>query len=114
MTRAHEVNHEVADLGRQLRAAIPDVYAGYAQMSSAALGEGGELSPSIREVIALAIAVTKECDGCIAAHARGAARRGASAQEVAEALGTCTYTSSSCAPSVAPNVGARLAMVARR
>jgi AhpD family alkylhydroperoxidase len=87
MTRAHEVNHEVADLGRQLRAAIPDVYAGYAQMSSAALGEGGELSPRIREVIALAIAVTKECDGCIAAHARGAARRGASAQEVAEALG---------------------------
>ena len=83
MTTAHEVNHDVADLGRQLLAAIPEVYAGYAQMSSAAMGEGGALSASIREVIALAIAVTKECDGGIAAHARGAARRGASAQEVA-------------------------------
>ena len=45
------------------------------------------LPARIREVIALAIAVTKECDGCIVAHARGAARRGATAQEVAEALG---------------------------
>jgi AhpD family alkylhydroperoxidase len=41
----------------------------------------------MRELIALAIAVTTECDGCIAAHARGAAGRGATAQEVAEALG---------------------------
>jgi len=31
--------------------------------------------------------VTRECDGCIAAHARGAADKGATAQEVAEALG---------------------------
>ena len=67
--------------------AIPEVYAGYIQMSSAALGEGGVLPARIREVIALGIAVTTECDGCIAAHGRGAARQGATAQEVAEALG---------------------------
>jgi AhpD family alkylhydroperoxidase len=87
MATAHEVLHEVGDLGRQLRAAIPEVYSGYMQMHSAALGEGGAIPARLREVIALAIAVTRECDGCIAAHARGAARRGASAQEVAEALG---------------------------
>ena len=29
MTISHELFHEVADLGRQLRAAIPGVYAGY-------------------------------------------------------------------------------------
>ena len=87
MSTAHELNHELADMGRQLRAVIPDVYAGYMQMSSAALGEGGALPARIREVIALAIGVTKECDGCIAAHARAAARRGATAQEVAEGLG---------------------------
>jgi len=50
-------------------------------------GEGGELPAKIKELIALAIAVTTECDGCIAFHARGAARCGATAQEVAEALG---------------------------
>jgi len=87
MTTSHELSRELAGLGRQLRAAIPEVYAGYIQMSSAALGEGGALPARIREVIALAIAVTRECDGCIAAHARGAARRGATEQEVAEALG---------------------------
>jgi alkylhydroperoxidase/carboxymuconolactone decarboxylase family protein YurZ len=31
--------------------------------------------------------VTRECDGCIASHARAAARRGATSQEVAEAMG---------------------------
>jgi AhpD family alkylhydroperoxidase len=35
----------------------------------------------------LAIAVVKQCGGCIAYHAKGAARRGATAEEVAEALG---------------------------
>ena len=37
--------------------------------------------------MALAIAVVKECDGCIAYHAKAAARRGATADEVAETLG---------------------------
>lgn len=43
--------------------------------------------PRCGELIALAIAVTRECDGCIAAHARGAAGQGATAQEVAETMG---------------------------
>ena len=42
---------------------------------------------SVKELIALAISVSKQCDGCIASHARVAARRGATAAEVAEALG---------------------------
>jgi AhpD family alkylhydroperoxidase len=84
---AHETLAEVTVAGRSLREAIPEVYAGYAQLHAAAVGEGGALSAKMRELIALAIAVTRECDGCIAAHARGAARRGATSQEVAEALG---------------------------
>jgi alkylhydroperoxidase/carboxymuconolactone decarboxylase family protein YurZ len=31
--------------------------------------------------------VSQQCDGCIAAHARGAARRGATEAEVAETIG---------------------------
>jgi len=34
----------------------------------------------------LTIAVVKQCDGCIAYHAKAAARRGATSEEVAEAL----------------------------
>jgi AhpD family alkylhydroperoxidase len=40
-----------------------------------------------KELIALAIAVGKECDGCIAAHAHAAVQHGASPQEAAEAIG---------------------------
>jgi AhpD family alkylhydroperoxidase len=86
MTSARETQNELAGLGRHLREAIPGVYAGYAQLSGAALADGA-LPARIKELIALAIAVTRECDGCIASHARSAARRGASAQEVAEAMG---------------------------
>jgi AhpD family alkylhydroperoxidase len=83
---AHEVLEEVSGAGRQLRALIPDVYAGYAQLAKAATAEGA-LSTKTKELIALAISATRECDGCIAAHAKNLARAGATSQEVAEAMG---------------------------
>jgi AhpD family alkylhydroperoxidase len=86
MATAHETLDELRAAGRKLRDAIPAVYSGYAKMSAAAMDDG-ELSAKVKELIALAIAVTRECDGCVHAHARGAASRGATAQEVAEALG---------------------------
>lgn len=88
MDTAHEVLQEVTAAGRALRQAIPDVYAANAALHAATIAaEGGALQPKTRELIALSIAVTKQCDGCIAAHARGAAQRGATSQEVAEAIG---------------------------
>jgi AhpD family alkylhydroperoxidase len=87
MSSAREIQQELVGLGRHLREAIPGVYAGYAQLHGAAMGDDGALPARIKELIALAIAVTRECDGCIASHARAAARRGATSQEVAEAMG---------------------------
>lgn len=86
MHTAHELLDDLRASGRELRAAIPDVYSGYVRMSAGAMGDGA-LPGKVKELIALAIAVTRECDGCIASHARSAAARGATAQEVAEALG---------------------------
>lgn len=86
MPHAQEVMNELREPATQLREAIPDVLAGYAATHRAVMVDGA-LSARIKELIALAIAVTRECDGCIAAHARGAARRGASQPEVAEAMG---------------------------
>jgi AhpD family alkylhydroperoxidase len=71
---------------RDLRHAIPDVYAGYKQLHDAALADG-VLDARTKELIALAIAVSKECDGCIAAHAHAAVRHGATPAEAAEAIG---------------------------
>jgi AhpD family alkylhydroperoxidase len=81
-----EVIGEIRDPARELREQIPDVLAGYAATQRAVLAEGA-LPARIKELIALAIAVTRECDGCIAAHALGAAKRNATEEEVAEAMG---------------------------
>jgi len=71
---------------RGLREQIPAVFESYGALAGAALGDG-TLDAKTKELIALAIAVTRQCDGCIASHARSAARRGATTAEVAEALG---------------------------
>jgi AhpD family alkylhydroperoxidase len=86
MGHYRDVLKEINEPTKELRERIPDAYKGFAQLHHGALEEG-ELSASTKELIALAIAVHKGCDGCIAAHARGAARKGATEQEVAEALG---------------------------
>ncbi len=77
---------------RDLRRLIPDVYAGYVEMSRAAMTDGA-LDVKAKELIALAIAVGKQCDGCMAAHARGAAKAGATDGEVAEAIGVAIMMS---------------------
>lgn len=81
-----EVLEELAPLGRELREKIPAVYAGFGEMHKAAFAEG-ELSKKMKELIALGIAISSHCDGCIASHARAAALAGATEQEVAEAIG---------------------------
>lgn len=80
------VQQELRGLNRELRRSIPQVYEGYRQLHDAALAPGA-LDAKTKELIALAIAVSKECDGCIAAHTRGVAQQGATEQEVAETLG---------------------------
>lgn len=86
MGHYHDVLDELRGPYRQLRDTIGDVVAGYGALHRAAMAEGA-LSTKTKELVALAIAITRECDGCIAAHARSAARRGASEAEVAETIG---------------------------
>jgi AhpD family alkylhydroperoxidase len=91
MTHSHGkgILDELAPLGRELRRAIPDVYKGFGELHGAALAEG-VLSTAIKELMALTIAVVERCDGCIASHARGAVKAGATKQQAAEAIGV-TY-----------------------
>ena len=58
----------------------------YRELHDAALAAGA-LDVRTKELIALAIAVSKECDGCIAAHAHAAVLHGATVAEAAEAIG---------------------------
>ena len=85
MTSAHEVRKQLAEPARHLHRDIPEVIDSFATMSRAVMQDGA-LTAKVKELIALAISATKQCDGCIAAHALGAARQQATEQEVAEAL----------------------------
>lgn len=82
----HDVQADLRGPARDLRDKIPEVYRGFSQMHASSLADG-VLSGRIKELIALAIAVADRCDGCIASHARGAVRQGATPEEVAETLG---------------------------
>jgi AhpD family alkylhydroperoxidase len=86
MESARDIAKELAQPSARLRKNIPAVYDAYGAMSKAVLADGA-LSAKVKELVALAIAATRECDGCISAHARGAAREGATEAEVAEAMG---------------------------
>lgn len=82
----HQVLDGLLPQHRALRQQIPDVYKGFATLSSAALSDGA-LSRKLKELMAMAIGIVQGCDGCIASHAQGAARAGATAEEAAEAIG---------------------------
>ncbi len=86
MTSAKQIQTELRPQARELRKLIPDVYRGFASLHDAALAEG-TLSTKTKELMALAIAVSTECDGCIVAHAHAAVLHGATSQEAAEAIG---------------------------
>ena len=83
---AHELVDSLRQPTRDLRAAIPDTWNGFSTMHRSAVADGA-LSAKVKELMALAIAIAEGCEGCIAYHAAGAARQGATEEEAAEAIG---------------------------
>ena len=75
----------------------PDIVKGYQALGGAA-AKTSLLGPKVHELIALAVAVTARCDGCIVVHTAAALQAGATKEEIVEALGTA----------VAVNAGAAL------
>ena len=86
MGRFTDTIDDLKDPTRSLRRAIPETWAGFSQLHDGAMADG-ELPAKVKELMALTIAVVKQCDGCIGYHAKAAARLGATPAEVAEALG---------------------------
>ncbi len=80
----------------------PDVIRGLMTIESAGL-KTGHLESKVHELIALAVAVTTRCDGCISVHTKKAVEHGASLAEISEALGVA----------IALNAGAALTYSAR-
>lgn len=93
-----ELKGRIGDIGKL----SPDTVRGYATLSNAS-EKTGHLDAKTRKLIALAVAVTTRCDGCITVHVDAALKHGASREEIAEALGVA----------VALNAGAALVFSAR-
>ncbi|MGY2736650.1 carboxymuconolactone decarboxylase family protein [Sphingomonas sp. UYP23] len=75
----------IAGVG-ELAKLSPDTVRGYGTLSAAG-AKTGQLDAKTRELIALAVAVTLRCDGCITSHVDAVIKLGATRDEVAEALG---------------------------
>ena len=87
---------------RKLLGVAPKTVEGYRALH-AAHAAGGKLDEKTRELIAIAVAVTTRCDGCIVNHVDKARALGVTREEIGEAL----------AVAVAMNAGAAIAYSAR-
>ncbi len=64
----------------------PELMKGFENLHKAAASDGA-LDARTKELIALSIAITVRCDGCIAFHVHDALEAGASKEEIVEAIG---------------------------
>jgi AhpD family alkylhydroperoxidase len=74
----------------------PETVRGYGAMGSAGQ-KTGQLDAKTRELIAVAVAISLRCDGCITVHTDAARKLGATKEEVAEALGVAVSVNAGAA-----------------
>lgn len=75
---------------KELRMGQPDVMNGFSGIAKAAL-KPGVLDAKAKELIALGISVAMRCDDCIGFHVKAALEKGATREEVMEAMGMAIY-----------------------
>ena len=75
---------------RDLRLAAPEVMRTFSDMARVA-HMGAALDGKTKELVALGIGVAVRCAPCIAYHAQGAVKQGASREEISETLAMAIY-----------------------
>jgi len=78
--------NDLTKLIGELGSEIPTTMQGFNDLHKATTAEG-VLASKTKELIALGIAITVRCDGCIAFHVHDALKSGASAEEIKETIG---------------------------
>jgi AhpD family alkylhydroperoxidase len=84
------LTHGISSTLARLRSDQTAVMHGFGQLSRAAL-EGGALTATTKELIALALGVAAHCDGCIGFHIKALKALGATRAEIEEALAVAVY-----------------------
>ena len=72
----------MGELGSELKGPM----SAFGQLHKQAVADGA-LSAKVKELIALGIAITVRCDGCLAYHVHDALLAGATREEIVEAIG---------------------------
>ena len=81
-TYYQHLEERLEQLGREL----PGPMSGFARLHKKAV-EGGVLTAKTKELMALAIGIAVQCDGCIAYHVHDAIAAGATRPELLETIG---------------------------
>lgn len=81
-----EIHQHFLFLMGQYQKENPSVMQGFGSLHRAAVADGA-LDPKVKELIALGIAISVRCEGCISFHVHDAVKAGASRAEVVEAIG---------------------------
>jgi AhpD family alkylhydroperoxidase len=85
-TNYKELDEKVNSLLMEFGEKNPGIIKGFMQMHKT-MDDEGALSPKIKELISLSIAVVVKCEGCVAHHMNKALDCGASHAEIVEAIG---------------------------
>jgi AhpD family alkylhydroperoxidase len=80
----------------RMAATSPDILRGYRIIGEAAK-KTGKLDAKTRELIALGVAVTRQCDGCSTTHTSAAIKAGVTEDELIEALGVAVSVNAGAA-----------------
>ena len=85
-----EITNDLSSSLAKLRNEIPDIMNGFSALAQASTKEG-VLDKKTKELIALAIGITSNCDGCIGFHVQTLIKLGVTRQEFLEMLGVAVY-----------------------
>ena len=100
-----QVLDDLREPTRSLRHQVPEAWGAFTRLHEEAMSPGA-LPAHVKELMALVASVVKRCDGCIGYHAKAAARRGATAEEVGEALAVALLMDGGVASVYAPRAWA--------
>jgi AhpD family alkylhydroperoxidase len=91
VTKSHkESANDVSSGVGLLREALPEAMKGFAELATASTAHR-ELDTKTKELMAVAIGIAIQCEGCIDIHTKLAHRHGATRQQMAETIALAIY-----------------------
>ncbi|AWN75412.1 carboxymuconolactone decarboxylase family protein [Legionella anisa] len=85
-----QVTKDISTQIAKMRKEMPEVMSGFSAMAQAATKDGA-LDKKTKELIAMALAVAKQCQGCIGFHSQTLIKLQATREELLETLGMAIY-----------------------